>query len=462
MQRLDHLWTRAPVATTIALTYMGLLLVASVNVFDPLVRHDDFPALLADPTGFYVKTLHEGRWLNYWWHLRGFVTPSWLNFLVYQGLWATVAGASAAAIMRDTGPVRALTLALITALAAPALELSFWFNTLIPGMAVLAISALLVTRLTVPQMRIMMLVAVPVLLMAYTTYPVFLLILILAVPQERSLTGLVATLAFFTASFALGVLLIYTLNYTVHGVFGVPMAEWRNPNPASDVQSALSNLRLVGVLMGEYDWLSSYKNAFVLPVFAIIFAAAFVISLRFATMETLYVVAGAATGIALVSLQIMLSGVEVGARALLFLWFATSIVIVRAATLAGDARWVPPRLASNAVFFFIATGAVFTAKAYHTASVWQADTRALAALVEEDGTLVVSGNYMDMPSATLAGIQHSRGLRLRLAYLTRNPVILCEEVPDYCARMDIAPPDRRQASVRRDGATTVLHLPGRG
>ena len=59
------------------------------------MRHDDFPALLLIPELYYTKTLTEGRWINYLWHLRTFETPAWANYLLYQAGWSVFAGAVA-------------------------------------------------------------------------------------------------------------------------------------------------------------------------------------------------------------------------------------------------------------------------------------------------------------------------------------------------------------------------------
>ena len=47
---------------TIGFTYAVLMLASGHQVLDPMIRHDDFGALLADPTDFYIKTLEKGAW----------------------------------------------------------------------------------------------------------------------------------------------------------------------------------------------------------------------------------------------------------------------------------------------------------------------------------------------------------------------------------------------------------------
>ena len=119
------------------------LLMTSFAMFpDPFIRHDDFPALLADPDGYYIKTLDEGRWLSYIWHLRGFVMPSWLAFTLYQLCWAIFAGAAAPnACGPNARPIYPIAVALFIMVAPPAAMISVWFNTLLPGLAVVAVYA---------------------------------------------------------------------------------------------------------------------------------------------------------------------------------------------------------------------------------------------------------------------------------------------------------------------------------
>ncbi|HCI07744.1 MAG TPA: hypothetical protein DE314_10390, partial [Sulfitobacter sp.] len=78
--------------------------------------------------------------------------------------------------------------------------------------------------------------------MAYTTYPLLLLVICLYRQDNRSLPKLIALLAFFTASFIAAILLTYTINWSVHGVFGVPLADWRDATPAHNLAELTANL----------------------------------------------------------------------------------------------------------------------------------------------------------------------------------------------------------------------------
>ncbi|MBO6776882.1 MAG: hypothetical protein JJ897_15550 [Marinibacterium sp.] len=158
----EELWRRSPALVTIGVTFVALLMTSFAMFPDPFIRHDDFPALLADPDGYYIKTLDEGRWLSYIWHLRAFVMPSWLAFALYQLCWAIFTGAAALnACGPNARPIYPIAVALFIMVAPPAAMISVWFNTLLPGLAVVAVYALLVLRHGARKMRPWLLVFVP-------------------------------------------------------------------------------------------------------------------------------------------------------------------------------------------------------------------------------------------------------------------------------------------------------------
>ena len=84
---------RLQLAPVFLITLVAAFLLTGQNLLDPMIRHDDYPAFFADAPAFWNKTLHEGRWLNYIWHLREVVTPAWLNFALYQRRWGPVGSA---------------------------------------------------------------------------------------------------------------------------------------------------------------------------------------------------------------------------------------------------------------------------------------------------------------------------------------------------------------------------------
>ncbi|MEE4348104.1 MAG: hypothetical protein V2I53_15000, partial [Paracoccaceae bacterium] len=240
---LTRAQTGLRLAPTLWITLAAIFAMSLPNLLDPMIRHDDFPALLADGDLFWNKTLHEGRWINYWWHLRGVVTPSWLNFALYQVFWAVFASATATVVTRNKGAAFfTVVLALVILVSPSAMIISLWFNTLIAGLALVALFAVMACRLSDRALLAWLPVFVILTFMAYTTYPLLLLAVCLFRQDQRSLVRLTGILALFTFSFLAAVLVVYTLNWQVHGVFGVPLDDWREATPAADIAGMLANL----------------------------------------------------------------------------------------------------------------------------------------------------------------------------------------------------------------------------
>lgn len=431
-------WARWPVAMASAVTFAALMLAAAANILDPIVRHDDFGALFADPTAFYAKTLEEGRWLNYWWHLRGFTTPAWLNFAVYQLCWAIFAGASAVnACGRGARPFYLVTLALLIAVAPQALIISLWFNTLIPGMALVALYAVLACHLRPAATRMLLVVFVPLTLMAYTTYPVMLLgICLTQQGARRGAVDLFALCALFIGSFVLAMLAIYALNHAEHGVFGMQMAAWRDPSPAHDLASALANLDKVAAFMHD----SALVAAYYFKPLAWANVAALVLGLvylgRIDAWAAIYILTGILAGLSMISLHVLKEGVWVPVRATGFVWVLYAVTLLRCAQLAEGRHRRIARLVRNFALLLVLSYLLQTAKHFVGYAGWQRITADMAAVVAgETGPIYVAGSYKALPEAQVAGIQFPRGLRLRLTHLTGRKVILCDETPEACAAL---------------------------
>ncbi len=427
----------------VAVVYAVLMAVSLPQLIDPLVRHDDFPALLVDPSGFYAKTLHEGRWLNYWWHLRGVMTPAWANFAAYQLCWAVFCAAAARAALGRAATVwPVLGLALLIAVAPPALLISLWFNTLIPGLALVALFAVLANRLPPRAMRWLLVLFVPLTLMAYTTYPLLLLAVCLTTHgAQTSWRDVAGPLAIFIASFALGILAIYGLNYLEHGIFGIPMADWRTPQPTRDLASLMANLDRIGVVARKTALAFAWGFTPLSVAHGLLAAGGLIVlwrAERWAAVAALTVVIA---GTGLLCLQILSTGVTVPVRAFGFVWMIHVVVMMRAALLLSRRGGLAARLARNLVIFIVASYLLQSARQYTDGWDWQAQTRALAqAAGPSGGAIILRGDYRTLAGATRAGIQNARGLRLRLVYLTGREVVLCAETPQPCTGHPATPP----------------------
>ncbi|NNL72170.1 MAG: hypothetical protein HKP29_02285, partial [Silicimonas sp.] len=135
-------------ALTFLATYAALLLVVGAGqITDPFIHYDDYPALVLFAEAYYEKTLAEGRWFNYLWHLRGIETPAWVNFQLYLVGWSLFVAAAALNVFRTTGLRYPLLLSVLVVLSPQTTLISGWFNSLIPGiwlMAAYTVTALFV------------------------------------------------------------------------------------------------------------------------------------------------------------------------------------------------------------------------------------------------------------------------------------------------------------------------------
>ncbi|WP_435659763.1 hypothetical protein [Leisingera caerulea] len=421
-----------------------LLAVSAGNIADPIVRYDDYPALLAQPEGFWQKTLTEGRWLNYLWHLRGLITPAWLNFILFQVLW----GLTAAAIATSATPpgnrkwfaaVQALTLLP----APPVFLMAPWSSTLIPGFAVLALFAGLALVLSQRALRLLLPVFTLLAFTAYTTFPLILLAVCLISTQKRSLPDLAKLLTLFGASFAGAVLAVYALNWQVHGVFGIPLDPARSPDPAQDLAEMWSHLPLLqetlSVLLGKL----SFQSTPVLLFHLCLLIAATAVLLRRQPLEALYLWTALWAGMALMTLQVLKLGVTIPVRAFHFTWIIYAVLIVRAAQELSRSPVLPGRLARNAVLLVALSYLVQTAVQFTRFRDWQHDTRQMASAIVAQpgpGPVYATGSILDHPSARKAGLHRASSLASRLELLTGRRVILCETAAEACAHL---PPELR-------------------
>ncbi len=414
---------------------LAALIMSLPNLADPMIRYDDYPAFFADAAAFWPKTLHEGRWVNYIWHLREIVTPAWLNFALYQIFWVCFASALAV-LATGRGGLNwfAVTLALMILIAPPAVLISLWFNTLLPGLALVAAYALIATRLQNWQLRALMPVFVLLTFMAYTTYPLLLLAVALVATKRRSLLDLIGLLALFTASFILAVVVTYAVNWQVHGIFGVPLAEWRDASPAGDLAGYLANLpTLLGSLTGFLDKTSF--GFFPATIFHLtMLVGACMILLRRVPLEALYLAAGLVTGLCLVAVQVMKLGAIVPPRAFIFAWVFYAVIVVRAAQELSKSQGFAGRMARNAVLLIVGSYLLQVFQQYATYRAWQAETRSLAATIK--GPAIVTGAPMQTAAAREAGVQNDLAFAFRMQQLTGEQMTICSEAPTACNEVE--------------------------
>ncbi|MCR8827657.1 hypothetical protein [Pseudosulfitobacter koreensis] len=453
----------------VALALLAVLAISLPNLIDPFMRHDDYPALFAEGKWFWEKTLNEGRWLNYLWHIRGFVTPSWLNFAVYQALWAVLAAAIAVAAMgRDGHPWFARVLALFILIAPPATLISLWFNTLIPGLAVVTLFAVIACWVTPRTLRTLLPLFVIVSFWAYTTYPLLLLAVCLVRTEKRSLRDLIGLCTLFVASFAAAVLLTYTLNWYVHGIFGVPLADWREATPAADLAGMVANL---GVLRETFATLLDVTSYGFMPAsyFHIaMLVLATLMMLRLAPMETLYLHAGMLMGMGLIVLQVLKLGVQVPPRTFLFAWVFYALIFLRTAALLSrldHGGGLRGRIARNLALLVVLSYLLQTFNQYTIYRPWQAETRTLAEVAEaSEGPILIYGPLDKLSSYEGAYVQSEMAMVFRMRQVAEREVLICDSDPDACAkvvssRAEANQPPALRVEVTTMGEETRLSLP---
>ena len=416
---------------TYLVTLLGVALFSLPNIIDPMMRYDDFPALMAEPAGFWEKTLHEGRWVNYLWHERGFITPSWLNFALYQMLWALFAASLAVAMMGRHGQSRFTGLAaLMVAIAPSAMLISLWFNTLLPGLAIVALYAWLGTWMQAKTHRWLLAPFVVITFMAYTTYPLLLLAVCLLRSPQRSPRDLVGLLTLFTFSFAAAVICVYTINLQVHGIFGVPLADWRSATPAQDMAGLIANVPLILESVSGFLISTSFGFETLAAVHLALFVGATAVLLRHAPGEGIYLHAGFWIGMALIVVQILKTGALAPPRGFIFAWVFYGLMLVRAVQLLAAQGGTAARLSQTTVVVLLLSYIMFTFQQYASYRPWQQETRVLATVVAQaDTPVTIVGNVLALPSAQQAEVNHALGLEFRMDQLTGKRLVLCETQP---------------------------------
>lgn len=404
------------------------------NLSDPMIRYDDYPALFADGDLFWEKTLNEGRWVNYIWHLRKVVTPAWLNFAIYQALWALFAATLATVIVRQKGLTFFKgTLALLILVSPSALLISLWFNTLLPGLGLVAIFGLLACRVSNRTLNLLLPIFVVATFMAYTTFPLLLLAVSLFRQDERSIPKLIGLGALFTVSFVVAILLTYTINWSVHGIFGVPLAEWREATPAHNLVELRSNLPKLWETGNAFITKSSF-GLFPAQVFHIaLMIGATAVLVRYAPLEALYIYAGLITGVTLIVLQVLKLGVSIPARALIFVWVFYAIAVVRAAEILTTKHAFAGRMACNAAQLIVGSFLLQSYKQMNQYQGWQFETRQIGQMINSfEGPILVKGHPMLSASAIPAGVQSDLAFQFRMQHLVGRNVIMCAANEALC------------------------------
>ncbi len=450
---------RLTLGPTLAIALLAVAAMSVMNLIDPMMRHDDYPAFFADGPAFWNKTLHEGRWLNYIWHLREVVTPAWLNFAVYQGLWALFVASLAVVASGPKGATwYTAVLALMMLVSPSEMLISLWFNTLIPGLAVVALFGFLACRVSNRTLRTLLPGFVIVSFMGYTTYPLLLLAICIARTEDKSLRDLAALLFLFCASFVAAVLTVYAINWQVHGIFGVPVADWREPTGASGLSGMLANLPKLAETFEIIFNRNGFGFAPLIGLMPVLTVVAFWVLIKRAWIEALYLMAGLAVGLALMVLQVLKIGVIVPPRAFIFAWIFSALAIVRAVQLLSEKENLLGRLGRNAILLVPSVYLILAFGFYSGFVAWQSETRMIAQEIsQQDGNVFVYGDPSKITVAEEAGIQSYKALPFRLKQLTGKTVTTCNTQADACPpKPDLGDTGLTEVHIRHSDVGTFL------
>lgn len=422
-------------ALVCAAAYATLLLVSGpAQITDPFIHYDDYPVFLSQPEGYYSKTLEEGRWVNFLWASRGMVTPAWLNYQFYLAGWAVFAGAASLAVLRGAPLYYCCLLAAALCLAPQTVLISGWFNTTTPGVLLLALFALITLNRSADTANWLLLLFVPLIIQAYSSFPFVLLALcLLRNDQPHTFFNFLKTITIFAGALLLGMLIIYTLNWTIHGVFGLPLADWRSPTPASNLTELIAN---VPHAVDGFVWTLAVTG-FGKPALAAIFLAAFAVSLVFiaqrAPLEAAYFFVAATAGLAFLSLHSLLQGIQYPARSTYFLWFALCSALARASWYHSQTTRKRPQAPSVLFAAFVVASFLPAFNHIQNLSGWQSKTKSIAQAIPTDADqILIHGTHLALDDTGAVGTLMSRDVQFRINRLTGKPTLMCSDELDGC------------------------------
>jgi len=427
------------------LLFLAVALIFAVLVpsqfHDPFSRFDDYPVLLSNPELPFLKTLTEGRWVNYFWSLRPGLENRHAQFAVYMALWSATAAFVAHGIFRGRHTPLALLAAIAFALMPQAANLTAWFATLLPGTFVLCLYARLAalgsTRLALCGLGL----AVPVLSMCYSSFPMLALAIAAGAIDWRGYRwGWLILAVVFGSGLVLGALTISGLNWAVHGYFGIAIDPTRLPNPARDFDAAVANLarlRWFLVESGTYMTGGIFGLGPVLaPVIGLAAGVAVLGLVRRSPAAGVTLLVGLAASIAVMAVLTVLNGIIILPRASGFLWaFITAGLALALRSAAW--RWERAILLTGLITQIVYGSVVWMAAERYVYSDYQEATRRIASRLEsrtagsEPQRLLLAGAALQ--TAGMDVLANPYGLVYRLEVLTGWPVHYCTDGDPICA-----------------------------
>jgi hypothetical protein len=338
---------------------------------------------------------------------------------------------------------------------------SLWPGTLIPGVALVAGYAGVVAFGSIrARVWALPLLATPA-LMSHGSFPLLMLVMALVAPGWRGPRGQIVCVALFGASLVLGTLLIFSLNWTAYGVFGVRIDEWRGATPARDLAGALDMLTAyVELLRDDLESMMHLPP----PIVAAGLVASLVLLLAVDRAAAARVLLALGVILGVQAAQGVVTGLLTPFRGQFPLWVAIAAIPLLGL---GVTRTI-----GRSAFFVLAALALLTIGAHHWRlfeayfAPYQVATRTLSEAAQTVdpsgvGALYVVGDPREIPGGDRT--QSSLALRYRLEMLTDRKVIMCVREPVVCAPLDArsGPPVYPEPGFMRalPGGDLLIRLP---
>lgn len=429
----------AQVVVVWALTMCAIWATIPDLLADPFIRHDDYAALRGRADVYYGSTLAEGRWLNYWWALRPVFFDHQAVFAAFVALWALTATFFAGSIFPgDRLPWRMTLGALIVAFCPPMMNMSLWPGTMLLGMAlVTGYAAILAFGSLSARIWTLPLFVIP-LLMSHGSFTLLLVVMALLAPGwpagRRGAAQMFGFTALFGVSLAIGTALIFALNWSVHGVFGVKIDDWRGATPAQDLAGAAGMLgRYMDLLKTDLENMIHLP----FPIASAIVVSAFIILFALNRSSAYCVLFGLAIVLGVQATQAVATGLLTPFRGQFPIWVALAAIPLLGlrSTVQNARRLFHILIAAT----FLLIGAWHWSLFETTFPPYQAATRAISADIAAadpsgDAALLVLGDARELPSGEET--QSSNALRYRLEVLTGREVVICALEPEQCAGLE--------------------------
>lgn len=263
-ERARELLDVIAVATVCALSLIVLVVGTGIDVW----RHDSLYYLPFGP-----KSTSSGRWLIYL--LSGPLTalPGGLLWLLGNLLFSGFAYQVAKIYRQDTRT--ALLFALLVAQIPCVYGLSLWPVGNLPMPLLLVVAALTSTRM--PMVAFYALFGV---LFFGVSQQYYFLLPVLHVPgvlasPKGPLRATARLLVLWVSGFVAGYLCALVYVYLASGQLGLPVAEWRDPHPVTDLSSLLENVALSGRWLAEHLGILGQLSMGGLPIIVMAAAGAF-------------------------------------------------------------------------------------------------------------------------------------------------------------------------------------------